>query len=186
VNLLLPPLIAAAALAAYVATVSRDRDNGDDRRIAADSMVRHHEAAIRMSVILFADADPSDNLTIDDTLPVAPFMDVLDWNSALARDTQNRLWVVTYLGQGAGSTLTTISGPGVAGISYELNRLGFRSGTYGLWNAGTLALASTIGPISFSAAQVPPIPPSIPDGAVMVATLCQVTPAGVLDCGSDV
>jgi hypothetical protein len=128
------------ALSVYVATLSKDRTDGDDRRMAADSMVRHHEAAIRLGVSLFADADPDDNLTPDDSVSVAPFFDVLDWNSALARDTQNRLWVVTYLGQGAGTTLTTISDPGIAGISYELQRLDFRSGTYGLWNAPTLAL----------------------------------------------
>jgi hypothetical protein len=180
-NLLLPPLIAAVALSAYVATISRERAKGDDRRVAADSMVRHHEAAIRMSVGMFPTA-----LTIADRPAVAPFIDVLNWNSALAADTQNRLWVVTYLGQGAGTTLTTISDPGIAGISYELQRLGFRSGTYGLWNAGTLALASTIGPISFSAPNTPRIPTTIPDGAIMVATLCQVTPAGALDCGSGV
>jgi hypothetical protein len=175
VNLLVPPLIAAAALSAYVAALSKDRAEGDDRRVAADSLVRHHEAAIFQAVALFpTELDPSV------TVPVAPFIDVLDWNSALATDTQDRLWVLTYLNQGVGSAPTTISEPGVAGITYELQRLGFRSGTYGLWKAGTLA--STIGPISFAAGQVP----SIPDGAVMVATLCQETQPDVLDCGSDV
>jgi hypothetical protein len=187
VNLLLPPLVAAVALSVYVATLSKDRTDGDDRRMAADSMVRHHEAAIRLGVSLFADADPDDNLTPDDSVSVAPFFDVLDWNSALARDTQNRLWVVTYLGQGAGTTLTTISDPGIAGISYELQRLDFRSGTYGLWNAPTLALASTIGPISFDTLNVPAnnprIPTTIPDGAIMVATLCESPSTSVLDCG---
>ena len=174
-NLLVPPLIAAAALSAYVAALSRDRTDGDDRRVAADSLVRHHEAAIDLAVALFpTELDPGV------TVPVAPFVDVLDWNSALATDTQDRLWVVTYLDRGAGSAPTTISDPGIAAITFELQRLGFRSGTFGLWNAGTLA--STIGPISFATGDVP----SIPDGAVMVATLCQATTPDVLDCSSDV
>jgi len=41
-NLLLPPLVAAVALSVYVATLSKDRTDGDDRRMAADSLVRHH------------------------------------------------------------------------------------------------------------------------------------------------
>jgi hypothetical protein len=180
-NLLLPPLIAAVALGAYVATLSNERSDGDDRRVAADSMVRYHEAAIRMSVGMFPTP-----LTINDQPAVAPFIDLLGLDSALARDTQNRLWVVTFLRAGVGTTPTIISDHGIAGIREQLQRLGFRSGTYGLWNAGTTVLASTIGPIAFSGANAPPIPQTIPDGAVMVATLCQVTQAGALDCGSDV
>ncbi len=173
-NLLLPPLVAAVALSAYVATLSKDRTDGDDRRIAADSLLRHHEAAVGMSVARFP-ASPN----IDDIPALAPFVDVLDWDSALATDTQGRIWVMTYLGSDSSSSPTAISDSGVAGIPFELQRLGFGSGTYGFWNSGTLA--STIGPISFSDTEAPPVS----DGAIMVATLCVSTSPSDLDCGPD-
>jgi len=171
-NLLLPPLVAAVALSVYVATVSKDRTDGDDRRMAADSLVRHHEAAVGVAVASFPNSP-----NIDDIPALAPFVDVLNWNSAMATDTQDRIWVMTYLGNAAGSSPTAISDSGVAGIPLELQRLGFSGGTYGFWNSGKLA--STIGPISFSDTEAPPVP----DGAIMVATLCKLTPQEVLDCG---
>ena len=173
-NLLLPPLVAAVALSAYVATLSKDRTDGDDRRMAADSLLRHHEAAVALSVAGFPDSP-----NIDDIPALAPFVDVLDWDSALATDTQGRLWVMTYLGGDPGSSPTAISDSGLAGIPYELQRLGFSNGTYGFWNSRTLA--STIGAISFSHAEAPPAP----DGAIMVATLCVSTSPSDLDCGPD-
>lgn len=173
-NLLLPPLVAAVALSGYVATVSKERTDGDDRRIAADSLLRHHEAAVGLSVASFP-ASPN----IDDIPALAPFVDVLDWDSALATDTEGRLWVMTYLGSGPGSSPTAISDSGVAGIPSELQRLGLGSGTYGFWNSGTLA--STIGAISFSNAEAPPVP----NGAIMVATQCVLTSPSDLDCGLD-
>ena len=178
-NLLVPPLVAAVALSAYVATLSKDRTDGDDRRMAADSLLRFHEAAVGLSVASFPNSP-----NIDGIPALAPFVDVLDWDSALAKDTKDRFWVMTYLGGGPGSLPTAISDSGVAGIPFELQRLDFSSGTYGFWKAGTLlstlgTLPSTIGPISFSGTEAPPAP----DGAIMVATLCRVTPKKVLDCG---
>jgi len=179
VNLLVPPLVAAVALSVYVATLSKDRTDGDDRRMAADSLVRHHEAAVGLIVASYPDSP-----VIDDIPALAPFVDVLSWESVLAEDTEDRFWVMTYLGGGPGSLPTAISDSGVAGIPFELQRLDFSSGTYGFWKAGTLlstlgTLPSTIGPISFSDTEAPPAP----DGAIMVATLCRVTPAVALDCG---
>ena len=176
-NLLVPPLVAAVALSAYVATLSKDRTDGDDRRMAADSLVRHHEAAVGLAVGLSVESNPVilDNNVIASLL--APFVDVLRLDSALAIDTEDRIWVMTYPGNAAGSSPTAISDSGVAGIPLELQRLGFSSGTYGFWNSGQLA--STIGPISFSDAEAPPVP----DGAIMVATLCESPPPTVLDCG---
>jgi hypothetical protein len=171
-NLLLPPLVAAVALSVYVATLSKDRTDGDDRRMAADSLVRFHEAAVGLSVASYPDSPD-----IDDIPALAPFVDVLDWDSALATDTQDRIWVMTYLGNAAGSSPKAISDSGIAGIPLELQRLGFSGGTYGFWNSGKLA--STIGPISFSGPDAPPAP----DGAIMVATLCESPPPTVLDCG---
>jgi hypothetical protein len=181
VNLLVPPLVAAVALSVYVATVSKDRTDGDDRRMAADSLLRHHEAAVGLIVASFPEIVDSfpDSPIIDDIPALAPFVDVLDWDSALAKDTENRFWVMTYLGDAAGSSPTAISDSGAAGIPLELQRLGFSRGTYGFWNSGTLA--STIGPISFSVTEAPPAP----DGAIMVATLCESTSSTVLDCGPD-
>jgi hypothetical protein len=181
VNLLVPPLVAAVALSAYVATVSKDRTDGDDRRMAADSLVRHHEAAVGVAVGLSVDSYPVilDNAKIKALL--APFVDVPKWESVQAKDTEKRIWVMTYGGDAAGSSPTVISDSGVAGIPLELQRLGFSSGTYGFWKSGkdSGTLASTIGPISFSGTQVS----SVPDGAIMVATLCKLTPKKVLDCG---
>ena len=182
-NLLVPPLVAAVALSAYVATVSKDRTDGDDRRMAADSLLRHHEVAVGVAVGLSVDSYPVilDNAKIKALL--APFVDVPKWDSVQAKDTEKRIWVMTYRGDAAGSSPTVISDSGVAGIPLELQRLGFSGGTYGFWNSGQLAstgtLASTIGPISFSGTQVS----SVPDGAIMVATLCKLTPKKVLDCG---
>jgi hypothetical protein len=177
VNLLIPPLVAAVALSAYVATVSKDRTDGDDRRMAADSLLRHHEAAVGLAVGLSVENNPVIlNNNVIDTL-LAPFLDVLRLDSALAIDTQGRIWVMTYSGNAAGRLPTAISDSGVAGIPLELQRLGFSSGTYGFWNSGTLA--STIGPISFSGREAPPVP----DGAIMVATLCESPPPTVLECG---
>ena len=187
-NLLVPPLVAAVALSVYVATLSKDRTDGDDRRMAADSLVRHHEAAVGLAVGLSVDSYPYilDKAKITGSL--APFVDVLDWDSALAKDTMDRFWVMTYLGGGPVSSPTAISDSGVAGIPFELQRLDFSSGTYGFWKSGTLpstgTLASTIGPISFDAPEAgEPETPPVPDGAIMVATLCKLTPLKVLDCG---
>jgi len=179
VNLLLPPLVAAVALSVYVATLSKDRTDGDDRRMAADSLLRFHEAAVGVIVASFPDSPDIDNIPA-----LAPFVDVLDWDSALAKDTKDRFWVMTYLGDAAGSSSSVISDSGVAGIPFELQRLDFSSGTYGFWKAGTLlstlgTLPSTIGPISFSGTEAPPAP----DGAIMVATLCESPSTSVLDCG---
>ena len=189
-NLLVPPLVAAVALSVYVATVSKDRTDGDDRRMAADSLLRHHEAAVGLIVASFPEiVDSFPDSPIIDAIPaLAPFVDVLDWDSALAKDTKDRFWVMTYPGDAAGSSPTAISDSGVAGIPLELQRLGFSSGTYGFWKSGTLpstgTLASTIGPISFDepGADEPEAPP-VPDGAIMVATLCEATSSTVLDCG---
>ena len=177
-NLLVPPLVAAVALSAYVATLSKDRTDGDDRHMAADSLVRFHEAAVGLIVASYPDSPD-----IDDIPALAPFVDVLSWESVLAEDTEDRIWVMTYPGNAAGFSPTAISDSGVAGIPLELQRLDFSSGTYGFWKSGTLpstgTLASTIGPISFSSTLVS----SVPDGAIMVATLCKLTPPTVLDCG---
>ena len=189
-NLLVPPLVAAVALSAYVATVSKDRTDGDDRRMAADSLVRHHEAAVGLAVGLSVENNPVIlNNNVIDTL-LAPFVDVLRLDSALAIDTQGRIWVMTYSGNAAGPLPTAISDSGVAGIPLELQRLGFSSGTYGFWKSGTLpstgTLASTIGPISFDEPEADePEAPPVPDGAIMVATLCESTSSTVLDCGPD-
>jgi hypothetical protein len=165
------------ALSVYVATLSNDRTDGDDRRMAADSLVRHHEAAVGLAVGQSVQSNPVIlNNNVIATL-LAPFVDVLRLDSALAIDTQGRIWVMTYPRDAAGSSPTAISDSGVAGIPLELQRLGFSGGTYGFWNSGTLA--STIGPISFSGTQAPPVP----DGAIMVATLCESPPPTVLECG---
>ena len=182
-NLLVPPMVAAVALSVYVATLSKDRTDGDDRRMAADSLLRFHEAAVGLIVASYVASYP-DSPVIDDIPALAPFVDVLSWESVLAEDTEDRFWVMTYLGGGPGSLPTAISDSGVAGIPSELQRLDFSSGTYGFWKAGTLlstlgTLPSTIGPISFSGTEAPPAP----DGAIMVATLCKLTPQEILDCG---
>lgn len=178
-NLLVPPLVAAIALSAYVATLSKDRTDGDDRRMAADSLVRHHEVAVGLSVDIY----PAKPTNTQITTLLAPFADVLTWQSDRATDTQGRIWVMTYLGGSPGSSSTAISASGLAGIPFELQRLDFSSGTYGFWKSGTSpstgTLASTIGPISFSG----PLVSSVPDGAIMVATLCESTSSTVLDCG---
>ena len=149
--------------------------------MAAESLVRFHEAAVVVAVDLSVDSFPVilDNTEITPLL--APFVAVLTWESALAIDTEDRIWVMTYLGDAAGSLPTAISDSGVAGIPLELQRLGFSRGTYGFWNSGEDSgqLASTIGPISFSGTEAPPAP----DGAIMVATLCESTSSTVLDCG---
>jgi hypothetical protein len=174
-NLLLPPLVAAVALSVYVATLSKDRTDGDDRRMAADSLVRHHEAAVGVAVGQSLGSFPVSLDKAKITASLAPFVDVLTWDSALAKDTEDRFWVMTY---SAGSSPTAISDSGVAGIPLELQRLGFSGGTYGFWNSGKLA--STIGPISFSGT----IASWVPDGAIMVATLCESPSESVLDCGA--
>jgi hypothetical protein len=176
-------MVAAVALSVYVATLSKDRTDGDDRRMAADSLLRFHEAAVGLIVASYVASYP-DSPVIDDIPALAPFVDVLSWESVLAEDTEDRFWVMTYLGGGPGSLPTAISDSGVAGIPSELQRLDFSSGTYGFWKAGTLlstlgTLPSTIGPISFSGTEAPPAP----DGAIMVATLCKLTPQEILDCG---
>jgi hypothetical protein len=183
VNLLVPPLVAAVALSVYVATLSKDRTDGDDRRMAADSLVRFHEAAVGVAVGLSVDSYPYilDKAKITGSLK--PFVDVPTWKSVQGKDTEKRIWVMTYPDGAAGSSPTAISDSGVAGIPLELQRLSFSSGTYGFWKSGPLAstgtLASTIGPISFSG----PLVSWVPDGAIMVATLCKLTPLKVLDCG---
>jgi hypothetical protein len=181
VNLLVPPLVAAVALSVYVATLSKDRTDGDDRRMAAESLVRFHEAAVGLIVASYPDSPIIDDI-IDDIPALAPFVDVLGWESVLAEDTEDRFWVMTYLDGGSGSSPTAISDSGVAGIPFELQRLDFSSGTYGFWNSGTFpstgTLASTIGPISFSGALIS----SVPDGAIMVATLCESPSPTVLTC----
>jgi hypothetical protein len=176
-------MVAAVALSVYVATLSKDRTDGDDRRMAAESLVRFHEAAVGLIVASFPDSP-----IIDDIPALAPFVDVPDWESALAKDTMDRFWVMTYLGGGPVSSPTAISDSGVAGIPFELQRLDFSSGTYGFWKSGTLpstgTLASTIGPISFDAPEAgEPETPPVPDGAIMVATLCESPSTTVLDCG---
>ena len=162
-NLLVPPLMASVLLAGYVATVSFDRTDGDERRYAADSMVRYHTQAIEVY-------DPLNPVASLQNVSIAPFAAVLNWQSQEAFDNNNRRWVITYMASDRASQPTTIGDVAVSSITYELARTDFSGGTYGIWNGNVLT--STLGNIPFTS--VPrgrPAPPVVPNGTPVIATL---------------
>jgi hypothetical protein len=159
-NMLWPPLVASVVLAAYVAIASFDRVDGDERRYAADNMVRYHSAAIELSKAGATVLNPD----------IAPFVSVLNWKSQEVFDNTDRRWVITYMASDPASQSTMISEVAVASIPYELARTNFSGGTYGMWNDNILE--STIGEVLFTS--VPsgrPTVPLIPDGTPVIATL---------------
>lgn len=155
-NLLLPPLMAAVLVAGYVATASYDRTDGNERRYAADSMVRYHTLAVGQYR-----ATPVPVLNPDMT----PFAKVLDWQSREAVDTNGRTWVITYIPVTQSALPSTISSIAMSSIPHELARTDFSGGTYGIWTGGNLA--STVGTISFPTAPTP----AVLDGTPVIATL---------------
>jgi len=159
-NMLLPPLVASVLLAGYVATVSNDQTDGDERRYAADNMVRYHSLAVDRARAGL----PVVNLDM------APFAKVLDWRSQVAFDNTNRPWLVTYIASAAVPQPSAIGGIAVSSIPYELARTQFSNGTFGIWKDNVLA--STLGNIPFT--EVPagrPEPPVVPNGTPVIATL---------------
>jgi len=159
VNLLVPPLVAAVALSAYVATLSNERSAGDDSRVAADSMVRYHTLAVEQYK-----AAPATGLNPN----MAPFANLLNWQSRAASDSAGRLWVITYIPVSQATQPSTISGIAMSSIPYELARTQLSGGTYGIWDDSTPTptLASTIGTISITTV----LTPAVLDGTLVIAT----------------
>jgi len=155
-NLLLPPLMASVLVAGYVATASYDRTDGDERRYAADNMVRYHTLAVEQYR-----AAPAPVLNPE----IAPFAKVLDWQSREAFDNNGQAWVITYIPITQPALPSTISSIAMSSIPHELARKDFSGGTYGIWNGN--ALVSTIGTISFPTAPAP----AVLDGTPVIATL---------------
>ena len=155
-NLLLPPLMASVLVAGYVATANFDRTDANERRYAADNMVRYHTLAVGQYR-----ATPAPVLNPDMT----PFARVLDWQSREAIDSTGQTWVITYIPSTQPALPTTISSIAMSSIPHELARMDFSGGTYGIWN-GT-DLVSTIGTISFATAPAP----AVLDGTPVIATL---------------
>ncbi len=154
-NLLLPPLMASVLVAGYVATASYDRTDGDERRYAADNMVRYHTLAVEQYR-----ATPAPVLNPE----IAPFAKVLDWQSREAFDNNGQAWVITYIPITQPALPSTISSIAMSSIPHELARKDFSGGTYGIWNSN--ALVSTIGTISFPTVLTPPVL----DGTPVIAT----------------
>jgi hypothetical protein len=178
-NLIVLPAMIGALIAGYLAIATRDYDNGQDRLYATDSMLRHHELAVEQ----FTDGRVA-NPTLGQDIPVVttPFVDVLAWNSALAIDTTNRLWMLTFIGPGDVPEDRTISDAGIAGIQFELAKQNYSGGTFGRWNdTATLPdnnlptngfINSTIGPIEFLEDRAPPIVDLVPVIATILAESC--------------
>lgn len=154
-NLLLPPLMASVLVAGYVATASYDRTDGDERRYAADNMVRYHTLAVEQYR-----ATPAPVLNPE----IAPFAKVLDWQSREAFDNNGQAWVITYIPITQPALPSTISSIAMSSIPHELARKDFSGGTYGIWNSN--ALVSTIGTISITTVLTPPVL----DGTPVIAT----------------
>jgi len=154
-NLLLPPLMASVLVAGYVATASYARTDGDERRYAADNMVRYHTLAVEQYR-----ATPAPVLNPE----IAPFAKVLDWQSREAFDNNGQAWVITYIPITQPALPSTISSIAMSSIPHELARKDFSGGTYGIWNSN--ALVSTIGTISFPTVLTPPVL----DGTPVIAT----------------
>ncbi|MCA3452356.1 MAG: hypothetical protein LW715_08400 [Rhodobacter sp.] len=158
-NLLLPPLMASVLVAGYVATASYDRTDGDERRYAADNMVRYHTLAVEQYR-----ATPVAVLNPE----MAPFAKVLDWQSREAFDNNGQAWVITYIPITQPALPSTISSIAMSSIPHELARKDFSGGTYGIWDDSTPTptLASTIGTISITTV----LTPAVLDGTPVIAT----------------
>ncbi len=155
-NLLLPPLMASVLVVGYVATASYDRTDGDERRYAADSMVRYHNLAVEEYRATNAQVlNPE----------MAPFAKVLDWQSREVEDGNGQTWVITYVPSTQISQSSAIGGIAISAIPSELARKEFSGGTYGIWKNN--ALVSTVGTISFPTAPSP----AVLDGTPVIATL---------------
>lgn len=158
-NMLLPPMVASVLLAGYVATATNDRMDGDERRFAADNMVRYHTLAVDQA----RTGLPVENLNM------APFAKVLDWRSQVAFDNTNRPWLVTYIASAAVPQPSAIGDIAVSSIPFELARTQFSSGSFGIWRDNVLA--STLGDIPFTAVPAGrPAPPVIANGTPVIAT----------------
>jgi hypothetical protein len=147
--------MASVLVAGYVATASYDRTDGDERRYAADNMVRYHTLAVEQYR-----ATPAPVLNPE----MAPFAKVLDWQSREAFDNNGQAWVITYIPITQPALPSTISSIAMSSIPHELARKDFSGGTYGIWNSN--ALVSTIGTISFPTV----LTPAVLDGTPVIAT----------------
>jgi hypothetical protein len=155
-NMLLPPLVASTLLAGYVATITDDHLDGEERRYATDNMVRYHTLAVEEYNTTLA--------TVPEPV-MAPFAEVLDWRSQRVVDSTGRIWIITYAGDGPATRTSSIGETAVTSIPYELARKRYSGGTYGVWKDN--ALETPMGIISFAN----PLPQPVPDGAPVIATL---------------
>ena len=155
-NMLLPPLVASTLLAGYLATITYDQTDGDERRQAADNMVRYHTLAVEEYIA---------TLTSVPEPVMAPFVEVLDWKSQRVADSEGRSWIITFPGDGAVTRTSMIGEAAISSIPFELARTHYSGGTYGVWKDNVLA--SDYGSISF----VAPLPLPVPDGTPVIATL---------------
>lgn len=184
-NLVVLPAMIGALVAGYIAIATRDYNNGQEKIYVTDSMIRHHELAIGQRTRLT-------NPTLGQDIPVtsALFQDALAWNSALAIDTQQRLWLLTFIGPNQIVGDTTINDAAIAGIQFELATKNYEGGTFGRWNllnpgAGGLSnpfLDSTIGAIEFAVANAPQIADGVPVIATYLSDSCTITSATQFAC----
>lgn len=180
-NLLLPPLIATIFVASYVAIATREHNSGQEKIFVADNMIRHHELAVAQSAT-FPNVGP--------VIPVAmaPFSDILRWDSRLAVDTQNRLWLLTYIGPGQTALPSNIGDAAIAGIQFELVTKNYQGGTYGRWQLPPTntnqppSLNSTIGSINFNASMAVQAPDQMPMIATLMATSCVFVSGQIYQC----
>jgi hypothetical protein len=155
-NMLLPPLVASSLLAGYLATITYSRTDGDERRYAADNMVRYHTLAVEeYSATLAPVPEPV----------MAPFAEMLDWNSQRVVDSEGKIWIITYPGDGAVTQTSSIGAAAISSILYELARINYSGGTYGILKDN--ALASPLGSILLAT----PLLVAVPDGTPAIATL---------------
>ena len=155
-NMLLPPLVASSLLAGYLATITFDGADGDERRYAADNMVKYHTLAVAE---YYATLGPTPEPVM------SPFVEVLDWKSQRVADSTGQIWIITYAGDGAATRTSSIGEAAVTSIPFELARTHYSGGTYGIWKGNVLE--SVLGSISF----VTPLPLPVPDGTPVIATL---------------
>jgi hypothetical protein len=164
-NLLIPPLVASVLVAGYVANAAFERNSGNDRSFAADSMLRYHRAVQEQARA--SGTDPNDILsTTNASAPtIRPFVAVLDFKSVHARDTTDRVWTITYLDDAGYAKPSTINDQAAASIPFELARLQLREGTFGVWKDN--AIQSRAGVIEFDGG----LSPRIPEGMPVIASL---------------
>jgi len=175
-NLLIPPLIASVMVTGYVSVAVIERSRSDERQFAAQNMVTHHRAAAETvsSMTIETVTAPKDVADPD----MRPFVPVLDWKSVIAKDTADRIWLLTFLNDAGFANNSTILDTASAQIPYELARTDFTDGAYGAWNAASHSVASTAGKVEFAAANAPAIPDIMP----VILSICERTGPAVVDC----